>query len=109
MPYHLSLIVQFMPDWMVGGVLKSASFAAAGSGMILAVIADTPASMLLTVLGLAVGVYIAHVNRSAVRERDRIAIKALEAEVDALKNYNLMLASHVGSDELKAIRADAKL
>lgn len=109
MSCHLPTIVQFMPDWMVGKGLGVASWGAVAGAGIMGMIAETPSGLIAALIMAGAGAYVAHVQRSATRERDRIAIAELRAEVEAMKNYNHMLASHVGSDELKQIRADANL
>lgn len=84
MPYAMHPYIQLIPDWMIGGVLRCAAWGAAGSGVILGMIADTPPA-LVALIGGVFGVAIALINRSATRERENMRIHALDAEVAILK------------------------
>ena len=83
MQHQMHPLIQLVPDWMIGGVLKTMSWAAAGSGVILGVVAETPASLVATVICSITGVGIAVINWAAAKERSRIKTAELESRAAA--------------------------
>lgn len=85
MPYRIPWIMQSLPDWATAQFLRAASWCGVGSGVLLAVIAETPASVVATVLGGIFGVVVALINWHATRYRIKSREAALEAKVAALE------------------------
>jgi len=95
MPYRIPLIIQALPDWMIGTGYKAVSYMAVACPTILAVIAETPWSLLVTIVGGLLGAYIAYVNRDAVRARDHQKWAEREAKIIALDTEVALLKSRI--------------
>jgi hypothetical protein len=95
MPYRIAPLVQALPDWMIGAGYRVASYMAVACPTILAIIAETPWSLLVTIVGGFIGIYIAYVNRDAVRARDHQKMVEREAKIIALESEVRLLDSRL--------------
>lgn len=95
MPYAMHPYIQLIPDWMTGGVLAVAAWGIPGAGVLLAMVADTPTSLIAPLIGSIFGLGIAVVQWLAARERTRSRVAELEAKSIAQEAEIVVLKSHI--------------